>query len=215
MHILLTDRLTCPRCGPEFGLILLADEVADRDVRAGRLGCANCRDSYFIRDGIADLRTGADADGGSEAAERTADPEAAVRVGALLGVASGPGPFLLIGAGADFAPAVAALAPEVRFVAARAELPVEIAGMGAADAVDQVRVGARLPFRSASFGGAALLRGGVAVPESWLEEAVRVVRPGARVLVDPAAAEDAARLARAGARVLLEQNGLALAERPR
>ena len=24
MHLFLTDRLSCPRCGPEFGLILLA-----------------------------------------------------------------------------------------------------------------------------------------------------------------------------------------------
>ena len=30
MQLLLTDRLSCPRCGPGFGLILLADRLADR-----------------------------------------------------------------------------------------------------------------------------------------------------------------------------------------
>ncbi len=30
MHLLLTDRLTCPRCGPDHGLILLAREIVDR-----------------------------------------------------------------------------------------------------------------------------------------------------------------------------------------
>lgn len=56
MQLLLTDRLTCPRCGPTFGLILLADRMSDRRVRDGRLGCPNCRDSFPIVDGFADLR---------------------------------------------------------------------------------------------------------------------------------------------------------------
>ena len=43
MHILLTDTLTCPRCGPDFGLILLAERIEGRRVMDGHLGCANCR----------------------------------------------------------------------------------------------------------------------------------------------------------------------------
>ena len=46
MHILLTDVVTCPRCGPEFGLILLADRFEERRVMQGRLGCPNCREEY-------------------------------------------------------------------------------------------------------------------------------------------------------------------------
>ena len=56
MHILLTDRLACPRCGPEFGLVLLAHEVRDRRVLEGDLGCPNCREAYPVREGFADLR---------------------------------------------------------------------------------------------------------------------------------------------------------------
>jgi uncharacterized protein YbaR (Trm112 family) len=56
MHILLTDRLACPRCGPEFGLVLLAHEVRDRRVLEGDLGCPNCREVYPVREGFADLR---------------------------------------------------------------------------------------------------------------------------------------------------------------
>ena len=56
MHLLLTDRLTCPRCGPEFGLVLLADRLEDRRVLEGALGCPNCRDRYPVRDGFGDLR---------------------------------------------------------------------------------------------------------------------------------------------------------------
>lgn len=52
MHILLTDILTCPRCGPEFGLILLADELRDRRVHEGTLGCANCRGRWPVRRGF-------------------------------------------------------------------------------------------------------------------------------------------------------------------
>jgi uncharacterized protein YbaR (Trm112 family) len=51
MHILLTDILTCPRCGPAFGLILLAEQTAGRRVLEGVLGCANCRERYPVRDG--------------------------------------------------------------------------------------------------------------------------------------------------------------------
>ena len=58
MHLLLTDRLTCPRCGPSFGLILLADRMNDRRVVDGVLGCPNCRDGFPVRDGFGDLRAG-------------------------------------------------------------------------------------------------------------------------------------------------------------
>ena len=54
MYILLTDALTCPRCGPEFGLLVLADRMEERRVIEGRLGCANCRSAFPIRDAAAD-----------------------------------------------------------------------------------------------------------------------------------------------------------------
>jgi uncharacterized protein YbaR (Trm112 family) len=56
VNLLLTDRLACPRCGPGFGLILLADRLEQRRVHQGTLGCPNCRDSFTVRGGFADLR---------------------------------------------------------------------------------------------------------------------------------------------------------------
>ena len=56
MNVILTDHMVCPRCGPPFGLLLVAREVVDRRVRQGEFGCANCRDSFPVDDGFADMR---------------------------------------------------------------------------------------------------------------------------------------------------------------
>ncbi|MDE2753719.1 MAG: hypothetical protein OXI83_14170, partial [Gemmatimonadota bacterium] len=56
MNVTLTDHLVCPRCGPPFGLILLAHRVRDRRVQRGEFGCANCRDRFPVEDGFGDLR---------------------------------------------------------------------------------------------------------------------------------------------------------------
>jgi uncharacterized protein YbaR (Trm112 family) len=95
MHILLTDILTCPRCGPAFGLILLADRAEERRVMEGVLGCSNCREKYPIRDGIVDF--GAPPE---PVVQRRADADAQPpRSGwrRILGVTAGPG-FLLLAA---------------------------------------------------------------------------------------------------------------------
>lgn len=52
MHLTLTDKLTCPRCGPDSGLILLADRIRDRRVLEGSLDCADCMERYPIRGGL-------------------------------------------------------------------------------------------------------------------------------------------------------------------
>ncbi len=52
----LVDHLVCPRCGPPFGLVLLAHDVRDRRVRRGEFGCPNCRDRFPVEDGFGDLR---------------------------------------------------------------------------------------------------------------------------------------------------------------
>jgi hypothetical protein len=38
MHLSLSDLLTCPRCGPGWGLVLLPGEVRERRVETGVLG---------------------------------------------------------------------------------------------------------------------------------------------------------------------------------
>ena len=202
MHILLTDILTCPRCGPEFGLILLADRVEDRRVLEGSLGCSNCREMYTVAGGAADLRTrdGADAAG-------SGDPDAAVRLAALMGLAGTGGTVLVAGPGAELAPAIAALVPGAEVVALTRAL------VGGADepGVSRVAGGPGIPFRDGVLRGVALT--GAAVAEVPPAEALRVVAPGTRVVLDPAPAGAAEALRAAGAELLLEQEGVVVARR--
>src|SRR3954451_16175772 len=113
MHILLTDLLACPRCGPEFGLVLLADRVEDRRVLEGRLGCPNCREQYPVVHGALDARLPAERVASAASVEAAVgagdDPEAAVRLAALLGLADARGTVLVAGPGAALAGDIAAL----------------------------------------------------------------------------------------------------------
>jgi uncharacterized protein YbaR (Trm112 family) len=203
MHILLTDILRCPRCGPEFGLVLLADRVEDRRVAAGRLGCANCREMYPVIGGELDLRVpGAVVlpEGGA------AGPDDAVRLAALLGLSEAWGSTLLAGAGADLADALAALVPGVEVVHA-----VGRPGGGEGEAgLSRVVAGAPLPFAPGSLRGVAL---GPAAA-GLVEDGVRLLAPGGRLAVEGAPAGAAEVLAAAGLRVLLDQEGWLVAERP-
>ena len=205
MHLLLTDRLTCPRCGPEFGLILRADSVEDRRVREGGLGCPNCREVYPILGGIGDLRPPAR----SEAAPfhpPEPDPDRAEVALALLGVAEGPGQLAAVGEAVRYAPFLAERIPGVEVVAAGPGRPE-----GArADGVSGLVVGLRLPFYDRGLRG-VLLEGEGAAP--YLREAARVLSPRHRVVVleAPAGARDA--LLAAGLTVHLDQNGVVVAAR--
>ena len=112
MHILLTDRLICPRCGPGFGLILIADRLENRRVIEGSLGCPNCRDRFPVERGFGDLRppprsTRSDAPD----TEPPVSPPA-VEVAALLGLTEGAGNVVLIGDLAGHATELAGLVRE-------------------------------------------------------------------------------------------------------
>jgi uncharacterized protein YbaR (Trm112 family) len=224
VHILLTDVLTCPRCGPDFGLILLADRMGNRRVVDGHLGCPNCRAHYPVRDRVVDLRIDgsaetsdvvdvvdaiASADASDPGAGRGGD-EAAMRLAALMGLAGASGTVLVAGPGAGHAAAVAALVPELEVIALAesTESPVPIDD----DArVSPVRTsGAGLPFR----GGlrAAALTG--AADDARLREGLRVLSPGARLVVDPAPAGTADALRALGAEVLLDEDGVVVARAP-
>lgn len=56
MNVDLIDHLVCPRCGPPYGLLLLAHDVRDRRVREGEFGCPNCRDRFPVSGWFGDLR---------------------------------------------------------------------------------------------------------------------------------------------------------------
>lgn len=200
MHILLTDLLTCPRCGPEFGLILLGERIRDRRVLEGVLGCPNCREEYPVRNGFGDLRAPprsplpepgegpAPAEG-----EEGEGEEAATRLAALLGVREGPGYLVLVGPVVRYAPRLAAMLDEIEVV------PVGTGPRAWDEAPGMSRIAADsgLPFYSRRIRGVVLDGEGPA--QAFLDEAVRVVGPGSRVAVLDAPS---------GTRRRLEEGGL-------
>jgi uncharacterized protein YbaR (Trm112 family) len=223
VHLLLTDRVTCPRCGPRFGLILLAERVVDRRVLEGHLGCPNCREHYPVRSGYGDLRPpvdrgvrsheppGASSPGGtsspSGAAARpdpASDPDASVnrdvegalRLAALLGVERGPGFLLVMGPSARLAGRLAAMVQGIEVVAVGPGLEALDEDPG----VSRMAFGPGVPFYDASFQGVALQ--GEWIPPH-LGEALRVLRPGSRIVLLKPSEEDRARLEEAGLEFLL------------
>jgi uncharacterized protein YbaR (Trm112 family) len=207
MYLLLTDILACPRCGPEFGLILLADRIEERRVLEGRLGCPNCREQYPVRGGALDVHTAAgDADAPpSPGNAGEGDAEAAVRLAALLGLADARGTVLVAGPGISLAHAVSELVQEVEVAALAPAWPDGEERPG----VSRIAGGAgRLPFRDRTLRGVALTGG---AGEARLAEAVRVLQPGARIVVERAAPGTAERLAALGAQVMLDQEGTVVA----
>jgi uncharacterized protein YbaR (Trm112 family) len=214
MHILLTDVLTCPRCGPSFGLILLADRMGDRRVEAGRLGCPNCRERYeAASEGVwlvpeAWGRRPGEGEGEGPGPGAEGD---AVRTAALLGVTGG-GYVLLLGNAADLAEGVSDVLEGVEVI------PVIPPGVGSGLSsgprngewgVSVVRAEG-VPIATGKMAGVALLGWRA---DGLLEEAARAVRPTGRLLVDPAPADARERLAKTGLRVMAEEGSTLLAIR--
>jgi uncharacterized protein YbaR (Trm112 family) len=208
MHILLTDHLTCPRCGPEFGLILLAERMENRRVLEGWLGCANCREKYPIVDGFADLRTGLvealPGEGGS--APEEGGREEAFRLAALLGVTEGPGFVLVVGEAARLAPGIAAVVEGIEVVA----VDPSLAGWPEVPGVSRLATGAQLPFFSGTMRAVALTGERA---EGLLEEGARVVSRLGRLVVQGAGAGVAERLARVGLEPLVAEGETVVAVR--
>jgi uncharacterized protein YbaR (Trm112 family) len=221
MFLPLTDLLTCPRCGPEHGLILLAERIEDRRVLEGALGCPRCRQRYPVVGGCADLRgevgspeegeaaaeAAAEAAGAAAAAGRpaAAEREEAIRLAALMGVAEGGGYALVLGPGAVHAPAIAALVEGLEVVAAAPQ----VTGWPEESGVSRLLVGEALPFHALSLRGVALTGGAAQL----LEEAARVLSPVGRLVVDPVPAAAEARLEAAGLRVVAREGEALVAVR--
>jgi uncharacterized protein YbaR (Trm112 family) len=180
LHLLLTDRLTCPRCGPDFGLILLAHRLEDRVVLEGVLGCANCRDSFPIREGFGDLRAPPRGELGPGLAGRFGTEDAvrdeAARLVALLGIVGGPGTVALVGGPARAAQDVARSLPEMLIVA----IDPDLRSWPERERVSRLVAAPGLPFFGSSLRGVAI---DGRLGEDALAEAARVVAPRGRVVV--------------------------------
>ena len=190
MHILLTDVLTCPRCGPQYGLILLADDVRERRVYEGVLGCPNCREQFPIRQGGASL-------GAAPLLARDPDEERAQRLAALMGATQGM--VLVVGPASADAALMADMLTD-------AEIITSAWGVENAAPADEIAGVSRLgfdggtmPLTNAKVHGVALTGDAAG---ALLEEGVRVLSPLGRLVLEPAPADAPERLRAAGLRVL-------------
>lgn len=224
MEIALSDLLTCPRCGPAHGLILLPAEVRDRRVVSGVLGCPNCRERYPVEREVADLRGGAgpvgrgaskmeaaekgaaDAggEGGNEDGRGSGDAEAAVRLAALLGLSEAGGVVLIAGPAAVHGGRVAEAAPGTTVVTTPES-------GGVPGPVSRLRIGSALPLRTGSLRGVAL----TGPRAELIEEGARLLAPAGRLVLDPAPEDAGSRVATAGLRVLAKEGGVLVAGRHR
>lgn len=208
MHLLLTDRLTCPRCGPSFGLILLAERMDDRRVVEGALGCPNCRDRFPVRAGFGDLRApprGA-LGPGLAGPPGPIDGSETERLTALLGVPEGPGTLALVGEPARHAWGVADRVPGVEVVAVDADL----AAWPPSPRVSRMVAWPGMPFFNGSLRG-AVVDGALGRP--WIGEAARVVARLGRLVVVRSGDGAADVLEAAGLRVLAAEAGTVVAAR--
>jgi uncharacterized protein YbaR (Trm112 family) len=197
MHLLLTDRLTCPRCGPEFGLILLADRLEERRILEGFLGCPNCRERYPVEGGFGDLRAPPRGELPPVPPHLSVpDPDDTTRIAALLGVPRGPGHVLLVGGLARHAPSLARAVEDLEVIAVDPDLRAWTEQAG----VSRIAVAPGLPFFRGALRGAALDGG---CEPAFLREAGRVVAPFARVVVDGARDATAKGLEEMGFEILL------------
>jgi uncharacterized protein YbaR (Trm112 family) len=167
MFIELTDHLRCPADHAESYLVLLPDEMRERSVRAGRLGCPVCGRTYVLSGGVLDL-------GGGESAlpdTTILDPEALT---ALVGL-SGPGGYMVL---------VGRPAAAWREVAERNRGVGLVAVNPPAAVADEPGISvlrsAVLPLKSRSMRGVVLGSPFGGDPR-WVREAARVLLPGLRV----------------------------------
>lgn len=203
MHLVLTDVLTCPRCGPAQGLIVFSQRMEERRILEGALGCPNCETQYPIRNGLADLLAAGQEAGSWEGPVSSELPDA-FALAALLGITEGPGFALLLGASADVAAEIARGVPKLELV---------VAGAGATEAneqsgVNRLRCSAAVPLRDGSMRGVVLLQD---VAAATMREVVRLLGPGARLIAR--GAHEKGELERAGLRVLAHDANTVVAER--
>lgn len=208
MHLLVTDRLACVRCGPTFGLILFAERLVERRVLDGVLGCANCRDRYPVQEGFGDFRPQPRDALPQVPLPRGEPAENAFRLAALLGVTEGPGLILMTGISAVHASRLVEMIEGVEIVAAHPGLQ----GREEEPGVSRIATGDRLPFSSGSLRGVVVDGDGPWVRPD-LAEAVRVLGRGARLVVRSPVAEVTDRVGDAGLDLLLESERFVVAAR--
>lgn len=187
MFIELIDLLRCVRPHDETWLVASFNDVSHRFVEEAKLGCPSCSAEYWIRGGVADFSAEVivpECEDERKAANHRRE-ELATRAGAYL-EATEPGATVVLGGLWAYAAQELSEMAEIRVIAINA--PAEVKE---SETVGLVRVGSEIPLAAGSVLGVAV---DAWFPASIVESAVRVVRPGGRV-VGPAAINAPAELA--------------------
>ncbi len=199
----LSESLACPRCGPPHGLIVLVERMEARRVLEGRLDCPRCESRYPLRGGEIDFSVATEpssVDGAAgqtvtgpaaAAPDRTPDAleEDAIAVAALLGIRHGRGMVIV-------SPNLAGSAARIGELCGGCEIlrlehgsvPREQA-RGAAEVHANMGYDAVTTLSGIRLGPVPLLSGkavGIALAgaePTLLEEAARLLAPGARLVV--------------------------------
>jgi hypothetical protein len=175
MFIELTDHLRCPEDHAEQFVVLLPDRLEERQVIRGSLGCPVCGAIFAVEDSVARFAP----------VERGAG-ETALSAGAALALTGigGPGGYLVLaGAAGSLAPELGPLLPQTHLVLVN---PPEGIRAGPMASVLEARA---LPLKTASMRSVVVGRDLGADPR-WVREAVRVVLPGNRIVIEGEPMED-------------------------
>ena len=187
MFIELLDLLRCPKPHHDTWLVASFRTVSNRFVETGTLGCPVCSAQYPIVDGIADFSGGVTSPSCEQSRSDAGHSreELATRAGAFLD-ATEPGAVVVLGGVWAYAAEELSSLSEARVLALNPE-----PGVKETATVGLVRTAAEIPLAADSCLGVAV--------DAWfnsaiVEAAVRVVRPGGRI-VGPGAIPPPAELA--------------------
>lgn len=181
MFLELVDSLRCVRTHEDSWLIARADELVDRHIVQGELGCSICEARYAIRDGVASFGGGDRTYGRAPTSTPSHDTQAlALRAAALLGLTGPGGLVVLAGDWSTCADALLDLAEGVQLLALDPTPELRSGGALSLALIPDV-----LPLAAASARGIAL-DAAHATP-SLLAGAARALAPSGR-LIAPASA---------------------------
>ena len=175
MFIELLDLLRCPRAHDETWLVASFNNVSNRFVESGTLGCPICNAQYPIDGGVVDFSGGissASCDRSRSASSHSRE-ELATRAGAFLD-ATEPGATVVLGGVWAYAAEELSRLAEVRVIALNPEPDVK-----ESSSVGLLRVSSEIPVAAESCLGVAL---DVWFNAAIVGAAVRAVRPGGRVV---------------------------------
>jgi len=201
VFIEMIDLLRCVNAHDDTWLVASFSEITNRIVIAGTLGCPVCSAEYPIQNGVADFTLGESSPSFEEerASAGHRREELATRAGAYLD-ATQPGATIVLGGLWAYAAQELAEMAEVRVLAINPP-----SGLKESERVGLIRAGTGIPLASGSVQGVAL---DAWFPNSIADEAVRIVKPGGR-LVGSVALEAPAQVS-----VLAHDEHYWVAERP-